>query len=835
MLSLNTHSELLSTAELIRINAGSNLDPIRRKEFAQYFTPLSIATQMASMFDNQKNEITILDPGAGIGILSAALIDRIIEEPIEVTKINLTVFENDKHLINELNHTLNLCTNKCSEKDINLRVQVINEDFIKVAAESIKSETQLFPLTNFNTRFDFIIMNPPYKKIHSDSSTRKMLSSIKIETSNLYSAFLALSAKLLKNSGQLVAITPRSFTNGPYFKSFRYLFTSEMYFNHIHIFNSRNRSFSEDEVLQENIIFHAFKNKEIDKVKITSSEDPTDEIHTQINVDYDNLISPNDKNKIIHLITDKNIERVTERILSLPCSIHDLDIEVSTGRVVDFRATEYLQDEPSDNSVPLIYPSNFEDGYVKWPVKSKKATSIINTDATSELLLDSGFYVLCRRFSAKEEKRRIVSALFSPSNIAYHRVGFENHLNVFHSNYTGLDEETAKGLTLFLNSTLIDLYFRVFNGHTQVNASDLRMLRYPSKNDLKLLSNYFKQKMPDQDEIDEIIERELFKMAKDIDPVKVEKKIKDAVIILKEIGIPREQQNERSALTLLALLNLKPHQSWKKAENPLRGITEMMTFFKTFYGKEYAPNTRETVRRFTVHQFVQAGIAIPNPDKPRPINSPKYVYQIETSALNLIREFRTKNWKPSLQKYLSSIETLRDLYARERNLKRIPIKLHDEEISLSPGGQNVLIKKIIDEFCSRFTPGAKPIYIGDAEKKWAYFNKSALAQLGVDIDDEHGKIPDVVVHYLEKNWLILIEAVTSHGPINMKRKIELEDLFKNCEIGLVYVTAFSDRKGMLQYLNEIAWETEVWVASSPSHLIHFNGKRFLGPYVENPA
>ena len=828
----NTYSELMSTAELIRIHAGSQLDPTRQKEYAQYFTPLPIATQMASMFHLQKKDINILDPGAGIGILSAAVIDRIISEQIKGIKINLTVFENDKYLLNELNHTLNLCKNKCNENGIILSVSVINDDFIQAASDSIKSYTQFFPITDFRTRFDLIILNPPYKKIHSNSSTRKILSSINIETSNLYSAFLALSAKLLKNEGQIVAITPRSFTNGPYFKAFRFLFTSEMYFNQIHIFNSRNRSFSEDEVLQENIIFHALKEKKVNKVKITSSDDPTDEIPSQIEILYDNVISPNDKNKIIHLITDKNIERVTERILSLPCSIQDLNIEASTGRVVDFRATEYLQTEPSENSVPLIYPLNFNDGQIEWPVSSKKPNSIINSKATSELLLDSGFYVLCRRFSAKEEKRRIVSAMYNPLKTSKDKIGFENHLNVFHSNLSGLDEGIARGLTLYLNSTIIDLYFRVFNGHTQVNASDLRMLRYPSLHQLKLLGKHFKNALPPQDEIDEIIEKELFKMAKDVDPVKVEKKIKDSINILKELGIPREQQNERSALTLLALLDLKPNQSWKYSGNPLIGITEMMNFFKINYGKEYAPNSRETVRRFTVHQFVQAGIVLPNPDKSRPINSPNYVYQIEPTALKLIREYRTKTWKNSLKNFLSSIKTLKEVYAQERDLHRIPIKLLNEDISLSPGGQNVLVKKIIDDFCSRFTPDAEPIYIGDAEKKWAYFNESALTELGVEIKDEHGKIPDVVVHYVEKKWLVLIEAVTSHGPINTKRKIELEALFNKSKIGLVYVTAFLDRKGMLQYLNEIAWETEVWVASSPSHLIHFNGKRFLGPYAQ---
>jgi adenine-specific DNA-methyltransferase len=826
----NIQNELLSTAELIRIQTSSQLDPTRQKKFSQFFTPLPIASYMASLFSIDNTELNILDPGAGIGILSAALIDRIIKDKNSVRKLNLTAFETDNSLISQLNNTLDLCRTKCDEAGIELSINIINDDFIQVAADSVKSEIQLFPVTDFAIRFDSIIMNPPYKKIQSGSLTRRILSSINIETSNLYSAFLALSIKLLKNDGQLVAITPRSFTNGPYFKAFRNIFYSEMSFADIHVFNSRNQSFSD--VLQENIIFHAYKSKKLEKVVITSSDDPTDEIPTQIELSHNNVINPSDPNKIIYLITDKNSERVIERIKSLPCALHDLDIQVSTGRVVDFRANNYLLRHPSVNSVPLIYPLNFEGGNIVWPIQSKKPNSIIFNKDTDELLLDNGYYALCKRFSSKEERRRIVAALFNPQKSNSQKIGFENHLNVFHNKLNGLDEDIAKGLTVFLNSTIIDLYFRIFNGHTQVNAADLRMLRYPSVKQLKNLSKYFLEKLPSQDKIDKLIEKELFNMAKDIDPVKVDKKIKDALNLLRELGLPLAQQNERSALTLLALLDLKPNRSWKKSSDPLIGITEMMIFFKDNYGKVYAPNSRETVRRFTVHQFVQAGLALPNSDKPRPVNSLKYVYQIEPSVLKLIREYRTKSWKNSLKSYLPSVGTLKQLYAQERELQRIPIKLSDKEILLSPGGQNILVKKILDDFCSRFTPNADPIYIGDAEKKGAYFNQDALKDLGVAVPDEHGKIPDLVIHFAEKNWLILIEAVTSHGPINAKRKIELEELFKGSKIGLVFVTAFLDRRGMLQYLNEIAWETEIWVAESPSHLIHFNGKRFLGPYVK---
>jgi hypothetical protein len=320
-------------------------------------------------------------------------------------------------------------------------------------------------------------------------------------------------------------------------------------------------------------------------------------------------------------------------------------------------------------------------------------------------------------------------------------------------------------------------------------------------------------------------------MAKKTIAKKSEQKIREALKLLKVLGFPRQQLNERSALTLLSLLCLKPEDKWSKASAPLMGITPMMAFFATHYGKKYAPNTRETVRRQTVHQFVQAGLILPNPDKPsRPTNSPKAVYQIEPSALKLLRDFGKSNWNKRLQGYLDSIETLKQLYARERQMRRIPVRLADgEEINLSPGGQNVLVKKVIDDFCPLFTPGGQAIYIGDTQRKWAYFDSKALDATGVRIE-EHGKMPDVVIHYIENNWLVLIEAVTSHGPMNPKRRQELGQLFRGSKAGLVYVTAFLDRRTMMKYLDDISWETEVWIAESPTHLIHFNGERFLGPY-----
>ena len=307
--------------------------------------------------------------------------------------------------------------------------------------------------------------------------------------------------------------------------------------------------------------------------------------------------------------------------------------------------------------------------------------------------------------------------------------------------------------------------------------------------------------------------------------------IKAACQVIISFGLPRAQQNERSALCLLALLNLTPGTSWADAQNPLVGITPIMDWVREHYHKEYAPNTRETIRRQTMHQFCDAGIALYNPDKPdRPVNSPKAVYQVEPAALVLLRTFGTPAWHESLAAYLAERETLVSRYAMEREQNRIPVEIAPgKEITLSPGEHSELIRAIIADFAPRFAPGSVLVYVGDTGDKWGYFDAPLLARLGVDVNS-HGKMPDVVLHFTAKNWLLLIESVTSHGPVDGKRHTELAKLFAGSTAGLVYVTAFPNRAIMSRYLGEIAWETEVWVADAPSHLIHFNGVRFLGPY-----
>jgi adenine-specific DNA-methyltransferase len=786
---------------------------------------------MASLFQNFRKGVSLLDPGAGIGSLSAAFVERVIQEVDDFNSLNLTCYEKDKNLLPPLEKTLEICQNHLLSRNSSLSYTVKNGDFINEAAKLIKKENGLFP--SHGEKFSHCIMNPPYQKINSNSKYRKDLRSIGIETSNLYTGFFALGIMLLQSKGEIVAIIPRSFCNGVYFKPFRKFLLNEINIKQVHVFNARNKAFKDDEVLQENIIIYGIKEKEQGKIKITTSEDSSFSFLTERIVTSEKVVNPNDKNKIIHITTNDFDQMVVDSISVFQNSLADLGLKVSTGPVVDFRLKDLIQNEPSNETYPLIYPAHIDNGTVKWPKSNgKKANAIKLTEKSRKYLMKSGWYVLTRRFSSKEEKRRIYASEFNPDHIDKEYVGFENHLNVIHQNKNGLDEHLARGLKTFLNTTIIDQYFRQFSGHTQVNASDLKQLKYPCLQVLRELGEKSTNKYQTQNDIDQLIESIINRMApkkkKSVSSLK--QKIDEALEIIKTLDLPKAQQNERSALTLLALVDVKPADDWENASNPLMGITPIMDFIAEHYGRKYAPNTRETIRRQTMHQFVDAGISIQNPDDPlRPINSPNWVYQIESQTLELIRTFGTKDWNNKVSEYMKDYDSLAERYAKRRKMNKIPLKIDGEELSLSPSTHSQLIKDIVEKFGPRYAPGGKVLYVGDTGSKLGYYDEKAFEELGLKFDN-HGKFPDVVLHFKKKKWLLLIEAVTSHGPVNPKRLSELKKLFADSKAGLVYVTAFSDKQTMAKYVSDISWETEVWVADAPSHLIHFDGDKFLGPY-----
>lgn len=309
-----------------------------------------------------------------------------------------------------------------------------------------------------------------------------------------------------------------------------------------------------------------------------------------------------------------------------------------------------------------------------------------------------------------------------------------------------------------------------------------------------------------------------------------EQKINETVELLKLFRMPKKQQNERTAYCLLSLVNITPEKEWRNAECPLVGITPMMDFARKYYGKDYAPNSRETFRRFSTHQLVQAGIALYNPDEQnRPVNSPKAVYQISPAALNVIKSYKTDEFKEKLEKFHSQQKSLEEQYAHEREMNMVRVKIRDSySINISPGKHSELIRSIIEEMAPRFIPESELVYIGDTGEKWGYYNQELAGNLLFNVQ-QHGKMPDVILYAESKNWLVLVESVTSHGPVDSKRYIELEELFSSVTADKIYISAFPDKRTFTHFATDIAWETEVWIADNPSHMIHFNGDKFLGP------
>lgn len=309
-------------------------------------------------------------------------------------------------------------------------------------------------------------------------------------------------------------------------------------------------------------------------------------------------------------------------------------------------------------------------------------------------------------------------------------------------------------------------------------------------------------------------------------------KITEAQEILKALGLPAAQQNEMSALTLLALCSIKEDTPWADAIRTSQRITkEIMAFVNENYKADapYAPNTRETFRRQVLHQFIQAGVANYNPDDPTlPVNSPKAHYAITQEALEVAQSYGTKNWDSRTQQFAVEYEILRDRYAAERDMHRIPLVIEGNEYYLSPGAHNEVQAAVVEEFAPRFAPGGKLLYIGDTEDKDLYVNPAGLEALNLPIT-EHSKLPDIVISDDKREWLFLVEVVTSHGPVSAKRVVELEEFTKDCPYGIVYVTAFPNAKEFKKHVDDIAWETEVWLSDTPDHMIHFNGDRFIGP------
>lgn len=471
---------LVNTVDDIRIQANKLLDEDTRGKKGQFMTPASAACILAGMFRDLDGELNVLDAGAGVGSLTTALVERALTD-FQPTSINANAWELENVLVENLNHSLVLCQEASAESHVAWNTQINQVDFIQHAVDIIKAREAGEETVTFNKA----ILNPPYLKIAAASDERKNLRSVGIETGNLYSCFVALALMLLEDGGEIVAITPRSFCNGPYFNDFRRILLDGNNLNKLHVFESRTRAFKGDKVLQENVIYHIVKGEVQGQVEITSSTCADDPEPVVRMAEFNEVVNPNNPGRFIHIVTNDEQAAIAIRVGGMPCSLEDLGIEASTGKVVDFRTRSNLRHDPEEGTVPLIYPMHFNDCMIEYPVVSKKKpNAIVLNDETMKQMVPNGTYVLTKRLTSKEETRRIVAGLYTAEIADVDVVGFENKTNYFHAGGQPLEMNFAKGLWVYLNSKLVDQYFRQFNGHTQVNATDLRTLRYPTREQL---------------------------------------------------------------------------------------------------------------------------------------------------------------------------------------------------------------------------------------------------------------------------------------------------------------------------------------------------------------
>ncbi len=479
----------------------------RQEELGQFLTASPVADFMASMFGPLPRTIRLLDAGAGAGALTLAFVSRCCEKRDGVRAIEATLYELDGEILEALDATMRECERRCSDAGIRFTFTIHSADFIQEMSARLAGD--LFGA--LPPAFDVAIANPPYRKISTDSDERRALHLVGVETSNLYTGFIALIQRLLVPGGQLVGITPRSFCNGPYFRPFREDFLSQLALCRLHVFDSRKATFRNDSVLQENIIFHAVKSRyQPHEMIVSSSSGEEGNDITETVFPFAEIVHPHDAEKFIHIPSTTGHATAKEAMDGLSANLASLGVTVSTGRVVDFRLKDALRKEPERGTVPLLYPCHFNGGTVHWPkLEGRKPNAILDNAETRPWLVPSGMYLLTKRFTSKEERRRLVACIFDPDLVKAERVGFENHLNYFHANGHGLERHLAVGLYAFLNSTVVDQYFRRFSGHTQVNATDLRTLTYPDRDTLQAMGREMTTLDLTQDEIDLLVTKHL--------------------------------------------------------------------------------------------------------------------------------------------------------------------------------------------------------------------------------------------------------------------------------------------------------------------------------------
>lgn len=460
-----------------------------RKKYGQFFTSMETARFMAKMYninDNQKT-VSLLDAGAGSGILSCAFIERI--ETIEsIKEIELTCYENDRNVLPLLESNLKYCRENSKKK---IKINILKENYI------------LSQYLDFNhmiggnpepKKYDFVIGNPPYMKIPKNAPEATAMPEVCYGAPNLYFIFAAMGLFNLKNDGEMVYIIPRSWTSGAYFKRFRKYFLTEGKLEHIHLFVSRSKVFDKENVLQETIIVKARKTKAIPKtVTITSSQSNSDfDDITSLTVPYSLVVSSNDF--YVYLVTDENEVNVLKRLHQFDKTLPEIGVKMKTGLTVDFRNKDILRNEEEEGAIPLFYSQHIKQGKVQFPIKKEHEYIVTHKNG---LMQDNKNYLFVKRFTAKEEPRRLQCSVYLAKDYPqYRKISTQNKINFVDGLMAEMSECLVYGLYVLFNSTLYDEYYRILNGSTQVNSTEINSMPIP---DLKCVQEMGRKLMKSMD------------------------------------------------------------------------------------------------------------------------------------------------------------------------------------------------------------------------------------------------------------------------------------------------------------------------------------------------
>ena len=448
-----------------------------RKEIGQFFTPPDIARLMAGHIKNNSESVSILDPGAGTGILAAAALEKILETG-RAKNISIDLFETNKDIIPILSENMEDIQQAIAGEKVDISINIKCEDFITFNSKKWMGVTP-------SKTYDVAISNPPYKKIGKDAVQAEIMRSIVYGQPNMYYLFMAMASKLLKENGEFIFIVPRSFTSGLYFSKFREWFLNMMKITEMNVFESRDSMFIADKVLQETLTICAVKTKDAPHyVTVSESPDITrPESNRSTRIEYDLLIT-NDDHRFILIPTKESDKLAIHLVNSWGKTLEERGYKLKTGQVIDFRETDWLRMEKASNTVPLIWPCNFENGKIE--IKDsleKKPQYFIRSSKTERVMLAPGNYVLVKRFTSKEESRRIQCAVLPQEFFEKHGgVCIENHVNILAKGKGSMSTDEMMGLFVLFNSSYYDDYYRILNGSTQVNATEFNTICTPSSN-----------------------------------------------------------------------------------------------------------------------------------------------------------------------------------------------------------------------------------------------------------------------------------------------------------------------------------------------------------------